>query len=272
MYVSPKTIGKIVAYVLAFLLLVHWFVGGQQEIVDRTYEPDPITAPLMSPSAYTLEENNVAEPTTVAGYKAMFDAIPINQWGAADIGISVKLGDGRRVWLFGDTLRNNDPGFVHSTALTQSNGVIHVSRGGQQLLPNAGKVFYWPEVVKAQGANKIKVTAAPIKMKGTGLFDFKRNDHNSRTAILHVENDGDVIFDRWVELVPRPTIKGDGEDIVILGPNHYGYWFVTHDIVLANGKRLRSMSQNWDDGFENHLKPNGQLRYSDWGLVFDSVK
>lgn len=208
-------------------------------------------------------------PNTARGYEHMFAQVSPDEWGAADISMSIRLKDGRRVWLYGDTLSRTN-GFVHSTAITQDEGDLHVSDGGSQLLPNEGDTFYWPETVTASG-KRLYVTAAPITITGTGLFDFERHPTDSRVALLRVSHNGDVVFKRWVRTVQRPEIAGDGDDIVILGANHYGYWFVTHSIPLRGGKHLQTMSQNWSDGLDAHRKASGDLRWSDFRPEFTSV-
>lgn len=211
-----------------------------------------------------------SSPDTVREYRAMFAKVPTSQWGAADISISAALPDGRRVWVYGDTLSDTH-GFVHSTAIVQDGKALHVSRGGKQLLPNAGKTFYWPETIKVAKNGTLTITAAPVKMTGTDLFDFARHKTKSRVAKAQVTKDGDLRFMRWTKMVPRPDITGDGEDIQILGPNHYSYWEVVHDIDLRDGSCLKTTSQNWDDGFDAHRNPDGSLKYSDFRPMFSSA-
>jgi hypothetical protein len=196
----------------------------------------------------------------------MFSEVDREEWGAADIGMSIALPDDRRVWLYGDTLSDGN-GFVHSTAIVQDGGDLHVSRGGRQLLPNAGATFYWPETVRVFRGD-LMVTAAPIKVMGDCLYCFERHATDSRVARLAVTRKGDVRFVKWVRTVPRPEIAGDGEDLEILGPNHYAYWKITHDIQLRDGSWLTSTSQNWDNGFDAHRNPDGSLRYQDWRIIF----
>ena len=64
------------------------------------------------------------------------------QWGAADVSISVQLLDGRALWLYGDTFSTKR--FVHSTAIVQDRGCLHVANAGDQLLPNDDDThIYW---------------------------------------------------------------------------------------------------------------------------------
>lgn len=252
--------------------LVTTTLAAAAVFVGMTAQADAVAMP-------TRNVGGLSEPKTVRGFERMFDTIPVTQWGAADIGISIRLKDGRRVWLWGDTLIDvgkRQPVMPHSTALVQTGKSIKVSMGGMQLLPNRGSTFYWPETVRARG-NVLFVTAAPVRMTGPNIFDIERHPTRSRVARLVVNDLGDVVFKRWVRTVERPEITGDGEDLVILGANHYGYWFVTHDARVRGGW-LQTMSQNWDyahiegrDKFIEHRNADGSIRYDDFRPVFSRV-
>jgi hypothetical protein len=191
---------------------------------------------------------------TVAAYRAMFDAVPVSQWGGADVTISTPV-CGKRVWLFGDTLIQGKGMryFAHNTGMVQKGMRLHVSMGGMQTIPNAGNTFYWPETVKAHGCKHVIVTLAPVKAFGKGLFDFKRNDTMSRKAVLSITPAGDLVFAHWAGMVKRPSITGDGEDLKSDRYGHYLYQEQTHSIRVKGG-HLHSTNQNWDDGKWHPIK------------------
>lgn len=219
-----------------------------------------------------------AEPHTAQGYQDMFDTVPVAQWGGGDVSISTRLSDGRRLWLFGDTL-SIDNEFVHSTALVQDGKDLHVSNGGAQVLPNDKKVdgyksIYWVETVTAGPNSTATVVAAPMGV-AEGLFNFHRRAEQSRAAKVRVTGEGDVVFVKWLGWVPRPDIGMDGEDVEILGHAHYAYAKFVHDIPLAGGGWLKTTNQNWDDAFDDHLLPANELGiqvldYHDWRPMFSS--
>lgn len=219
-----------------------------------------------------------AEPHTAQGYQDMFDTVPVAQWGGGDVSISTRLSDGRRLWLFGDTL-SIDNEFVHSTALVQDGKDLHVSNGGAQVLPNDKKVdgyksIYWVETVTAGPNSTATVVAAPMGV-AEGLFNFHRRAEQSRAAKVRVTREGDVVFVKWLGWVPRPEIGMDGEDVEILGHAHYAYAKFVHDIPLDGGGWLKTTNQNWDDDFSDHLLPANELGiqvldYHDWRPMFSS--
>lgn len=147
---------------------------------------------------------NVPAPTTAAGYTRMFAQVDPNQWGGADVSISVPMSATRSVWLYGDTLSGYH-GMVNSTAITQDGGTLHVSQGGNRLLPQADndsqgrKVVYWIEAAHKVGPNTISVTAGPTWVSNSGQsgMGWGRHTAKSRTGLLHVDANGDVTFERW---------------------------------------------------------------------------
>lgn len=207
-------------------------------------------------------------PTTAAGYAKMFAALPADQWAGADLGITVPLGR-RSVWLFGDTF-SNTYALVHSTAITQDGGRLHVSHQGQQLLPDGGtdaagrKVIYWIETAHAQGASQIVVTAEQVSIGAVNSWDFHRANVRDRQALLTVSATGDVTFTRWLGWVPDPHISTWFES---LGqPGHIGYAKHAHpELRLAGGAHLVTEAQNWSTAQRTR---DGHVDYAKYALLF----
>ena len=174
----------------------------------------------------------------------MFAAVNPAEWGAADVGISVPLPDGRSIWLWGDTYSTGN-GFVHSTAITQDRGCLHVSHQGAQLLPNNDAAhIYWIERGVAADPAHISITARAVVLTGTGPWDFADGGYN-RTALAAVSPVGDVTFVRWtgrhVTPPPDPGQWGPGTT-----QTHYVYARHTHpEARLASGLTLVTWCQNW---------------------------
>lgn len=221
------------------------------------------------------------EPKTAAGYRKMFNKVPDAEWGGADVSISHRMPDGRRVWLYGDTLSKNN-GFVHSTGIVQSGDKLHVSKGGKQLLPNGGKdpkdpkrdLIHWIDGVK-QGPtpNTLIVSSMQMSVGKAGPWDFKKTrESQSKQAVVRVDKTGNMTFVKWKGWAPTPQKNNPhvANDLAIAGPNHYTYGRVTHDIKLADGSRLTTTSQNWDNDFSEHMNPDGSFRYRDWRPIFGS--
>lgn len=108
-------------------------------------------------------------------------------FGGADIGASAPLGDGRSVWLFGDSVRTGSslPSFTrNSMVLVDADPDGHESACLSVVVPPANGavipnrpdgVGYWPMSVTADhrpGYDMLLVTAQRVRGSGTGVFDF----------------------------------------------------------------------------------------------------
>ena len=223
----------------------------------------------------------VPAPTTVAGYRSLFRSVDPFFWGAADVSISAKQpGTGIRVWLYGDTLSKRN-GFVHSTAITQRGGRVHVSHDGEQLLPDGATKckagvcrdrIYWIEAARFRADGALIITAAPMSVGTASVWDFHRpklRADQSRLGLARVDAAGDVTFKRWLRWVDRPLLTGDGEDFTVVGPHHFTYQEVVHDIRLADGTWLKTICQNWDDG-GFHTDSSGEIVWGDYRPLWRS--
>ena len=226
-------------------------------------------APAARPSALTHSPSSLADvalvaasapapcakkaPVTAAGYARMFAALPTRQWGAADGALSLKVGT-RSVWFYGDTF--SDGRFVHSTAITQNRGCLHVSHAGAQLLPNDNPShIYWIESAVATSPTRIRIWARTVTLTGTRAWAFKDGGYD-RAAIATLNAAGDLTFRYWVRKIASPI--PDPGPMYVYGPHHFGYGRRTHpELKLASGKMLVTTSQNWDD---NVLHPPSAYR------------
>lgn len=208
------------------------------------------TTPTTSPVA--AKPCNRPAPTTAAGYAAMFAHTPLAQWGGGDTAITVTLGH-RHVWLFSDTLSTGR--FVHSTAITQDGGCLHVSHAGAQLLPNGAASWYWIQTARAAGASTIRVKAVQVHATGTGPWDFTTG--RARYAIVTVNQAGDVTFSRWLPGT-HPATPPIGT-LRRTGPGRVSYGQVIHRDIPVTGGYLVTTCQNWDDGQFHPLRSYAPL-------------
>lgn len=223
------------------------------------------------PVAHVAAVKAIPAPTTAAGYTKMFAALPTDQWGAADVSLSVPLKDGRAVWLYGDTF-SGAYGMVHSTAIVQDGGRLHISNRGMQLLPDDpnGNV-YWIETAQAGAkADTVLVQAEQVRLGAANGLDFHRANAKDRQALLKVDAAGNVHFEHWTGWVKAPkidqrflTVK-DGAPYQKMGDLFYRR--LAHpEARLAGGKTLYTVCHN-------HTKPvttaDGQIDYAAYRPVF----
>lgn len=257
-----STVAKAVAFVFAALVIMHWLIGGQQEIID---------GPPDMHNAYTMPmETNMPLPTTLAGYQQAFDNLPGRDWGGGDVAVTDVLRDGRAVWFFGDTLteRGGVVWLLRNTALVQTGGTLRAANDGTQIIPssNDNLTIWWPRKVKeSRFDGLLKVWCMKIQIGTTGgIWDFERvHKVQTRVAKVRVRDSGDMAFKGWIPgWTPEPTDASaappDGSDTRAIEEGHWGYMKITHyDLPLANGKYLVTESQNWEtqQGDEKKYRP-----------------
>ncbi|WP_134738901.1 DUF4185 domain-containing protein [Nocardioides sp. 503] len=133
----------------------------------------------------TGELQDVADLNRVAG---RLRGSPAFQGG--DVGADVLLQDGRRLWVFGDTLRGADfdgqtfvrnsmlvvgPGCL-SVVLPPDRGAVIPDRADADAPPGTRAVGYWPmSIGRAQrpGYDLVSVAAQRVRTVGDGAFDFE---------------------------------------------------------------------------------------------------
>ncbi|MCD6640101.1 MAG: DUF4185 domain-containing protein, partial [Nocardioides sp.] len=102
-------------------------------------------------------------------------------FGGGDVGADVLLQDGRRLWLFGDTVR--DPGpqprYIRNSMLVFGSECIVVVRppSGRAVIPDrADGVGYWPMSVgrsEQDGYDLVAVGVQRVRTVGDGVWDFE---------------------------------------------------------------------------------------------------
>lgn len=99
-----------------------------------------------------------------------------DQFMGADVGADVLLSDGRRLWVFGDTLRSasfNGPRFVRNSMLVfddECASVVLPADHGALIPDRADGVGYWPmsiAKVARQGYDLVGVSANRVRSDGT---------------------------------------------------------------------------------------------------------
>jgi hypothetical protein len=122
-------------------------------------------------------------PKTVQGVNdliARYRSVP--GFVGADVGADVELQDGRRIWVFGDTLRQQDfrgQRFVRNSMLMFGPGcaTVVMPRDHGAVVPDrADGVGYWPMdlgVVHHTGYDLVGVSLQRVRTTGKGTFDFQ---------------------------------------------------------------------------------------------------
>lgn len=165
----------------------------------------------------------------------MFDSIPAAQWQGADHSESVKLADGRVIWLYADTISTGR--FVHSTTIVQQAGCFHAGNAGAQLLPNASDgSFYWPAGAVAftnPGGAYLLVSLVHIRTDpGPAGFVVLGS------AAALVKTSGDPTFYRWVTGWPNPAHAIAGAGLYLAGSTLHVYTATDVQTPYVFGRQL----------------------------------
>lgn len=143
------------------------------------------------------------DPSDAAGWAALFERLQ-GDWAGGDGSTSVRLPDGRLLWLFGDTLTGTVDAsgarhrttLVHNALLLTRGTCVRSVASRTEALPSQAGSWLWPThaVVTRAGArggtSDVVVLAQRVERTGAGAFDFRRV---ATTAVaLRVAWDGDV--------------------------------------------------------------------------------
>lgn len=209
------------AVVVSLVALGGWTIAASEP------EPDPIVR--------LAECLPYEEPTSVDDLNdvvATYRAQPAFQGG--DVGASATLSDGRRLWVFGDTLRS--PGYgtqrmVRNSMLVFGDGCATVveSRDNGPVVPDrADGVGYWPMSIAAvprDGHDVVGVMMQRVRTVGDGAMGFE--NLGPAVAEFRVEPGGVPVLQRVRDLGPDDPDKAkpswgaamvvDGEDLLLYG-------------------------------------------------------
>jgi hypothetical protein len=163
---------RLLAFVTAAAVAV--VVASVGLVVQREVAPEPDLSLDCLP--FELPRTVPALNRLIARYRSLPGFV------GADVGADVLLQDRRRLWVFGDTLRQEDfdgQRFVRNSMLLFSPGcatVVMPRNHGAVVPDRADGVGYWPMDVAAvhpDGYDIVGVTLLRVRTTGAGIFDFE---------------------------------------------------------------------------------------------------
>lgn len=128
-----------------------------------------------------------AEPVDAAGWNRMFRALD-GDWSGGDAALSLRLPDGRLLWLFGDSFvgdvtpegrRASGTTIVRNAALISDGTCVTAVTPGRATLPGRGGTWLWPTSMvltrtAPDGTATVAVFAQRMASTGTGAWSFRR--------------------------------------------------------------------------------------------------
>lgn len=204
-------------------------------VQGRMPTPPPVAvAPgaLASPATTAQRARCGPEPTSAAGWSRLFGGLD-GDWAGGDAALSVRLADGRLLWVFGDSLTGEvradgrrAPGatIVRSSVLVSDGTCVTAATPRRTSLPGSGGTWLWPTSVLLQrtttaGGSTVVVLAQRMRSTGSGAWSFARVGASS--VVLTVAPHGAVTIGRAHDLPASDVLWGAGS--VVRGATTYLY-------------------------------------------------
>lgn len=198
----------------------------------------------------TVARCKLKAPTTAAGYQAMFNAKNDRTWSGGDQASSLRLPDGRTLWIFADTIQGTQaksgayaPGWrmVHNSIVIQDGGCLTgvTGRTGGEVIPNPSKTeFYWPQHAVVEGG-KLLVFTTRVKPTGKGTYAFA--GQGVYIAVFSLPTLGKPTFERVVTTPASrsaETLPQWGQGVVQDGAYTYLYGSAKVNLPYHFGKSV----------------------------------
>ena len=144
------------------------------------------TATAAPPAAARPAACAVPEPTSARGWQAAFDGLDDPTWSGGDQGASLRLPDGRVLWVFADPFRGEQradgsraagSSFVHNSLVLSDRGCLRgvTGRGGAEVVPDATDgQWFWPQLaVLDRGRLFLSVLRVARTSSASGATGFR---------------------------------------------------------------------------------------------------
>lgn len=221
-----------------------WGVPGS--LMGRLQGSAPEVTPA-PPAAAEQAQRCGPEPTDAAGWNRLFGDLD-GDWAGGDAALSVRLADGRLLWVFGDTMtgrvgrdgrRAPGAGIVRSSILVTDGTCVTSAAPRRTALPGTGSTWLWPTSVLLQrstraGGSTVVVFAQRMRSTGTGAWSFARV--GAAAVELTVAPHGAVTIGRARDLPGSAVLWGAGT--VARGTTTYVYGTRVVHLPLVMGRDL----------------------------------
>ena len=163
---------------------------------------------------YSLGEcHTYPEPVGAAGYNHVATSESDPLIVGADVAASTELGDGRHLWIFGDTSRvvGSGVGLVARNSMIIAapgcRAVVAASAGGPVIPDRADGVGYWPMSVLVQHADGVSTVRVMAQRVRGGEVNFAFTNLGPAVATFLIPDGQAPYFDGVVDLGPDNPSK-----------------------------------------------------------------
>ncbi|MPR00377.1 DUF4185 domain-containing protein [Modestobacter sp. I12A-02628] len=192
--------------------------AGRPVVPAVTLTDGPVAGVRVGPAPCT-----VPAPTTPEGWQQAFDDLNDDRWSGGDQGSSLRLPDGRLLWVFADSFQGAQRAdgsraagsrLVHNSLVVADGGCLTGVTGpdGGEVVPNAADgEFHWPQHAFLDGG---RLYLSVFRVRGTavpGSTDFTTT--GTHLASFDLVPGGSPVF---TGLTPTPS-AGTSDDVVQWG-------------------------------------------------------
>lgn len=195
-------------------------------------QKDPLSTPVPDELG-TVKSAIVAQP--VPAFNQLFTRY--NDWSGGDQGYSIRLPDGRDLWLFGDSFidtvfadRTRPPGPLVRNAYVMQQGnqltTLNQTAGGAVqpiIAPQNPNEWYWPGDGFISG-NSLYIFQQRLKNQGSGVFGFAQTGVDvSRFSLPNIVLQNVAPFPYDNEVAWGLAVLEDGDYVYIYGTKSQQY-------------------------------------------------
>lgn len=219
---------------------------------------------VMSASPARAASLTVPQPRTAADYAKVFNSLPPDEWLAADAATSIRLPDGRELWMFGDTFRTG--AMDHNSFILQNGGNFTVLNN--PMPNNSAGEWFWPGPAVIEGSalrvfcSRVREDANgsefPFKTVGTTIKSFSPSAMKLSTLVTNPQSGRGIT---WAAAVYKSTtwIYIFGSKLGYLGHD----WYVARVpigqlIDLSKWRFWDGSSWSWYESNAKYISVDGQ--------------
>ena len=214
----------LLAVAAAFVVMVMWHPwsrGSDAPVVSATGIP------------YSMGEcHTYPEPVGAAGYNHVATSESDPLLVGADVASSVELGDGRHLWVFGDTSRiiGGDVGLVARNSMIMAGpgcrAVVAAQGGGPVIPDRADGVGYWPMSMLVEHANGVSTVRVMSQRVRGGEVNFAFTNLGPAIATFLIPDGEAPYYQGVVDLGPDNPSKTQPTWGAASAADSTGWWYL----------------------------------------------
>ncbi|CAB4922125.1 unannotated protein [freshwater metagenome] len=182
---------------------------------------------------YSLGQcHTYAEPVGAAGYNELAQTLRDPMLVGADVGASAHAGDGRAIWVFGDTARlvgdTTGPVVRNSMLLSgpECRAIVIAPAGGPVIPDRSDGVGYWPMSVTTLYADGITTAYVTAERVQGSEQQFQFTNLGPAIATFQIPDGGVPYYQGTLDLGADDSVRSNVGWGAAVVDGHDGWWYV----------------------------------------------